>query len=166
MASIDVNNPLLRHKKQKNAHTYRRRLGIRINMTPMVDVAFLLLTFFMLSTTLSRHQIMDIAVPRLGESYYYPQQSILTIRVNNNNSIFWNVGNEVSNRISLNGLKNLLTLKSKQDSQLITLLKIDRKARYHSIIDVLDNLQLSGATRYSIAPMAETDREILRTLPS
>ena len=165
MASIDLSNPLRKHTKQTKTYKHKRRLGIRIDMTPMVDVAFLLLTFFMLSTSLSRHQIMAIAVPRLEPSPY-PENSLLTIRVNDNNFIFWNIGNDIPIRISLNGLKNLLTLKSKQDPLLITLLKIDRKARYHSIIDVLDNLQLSGASRYSIAPMAEIDREILRTIPS
>jgi len=46
-------------KKRKKA----RRLGVRIDMTPLVDVAFLLLTFFMYTTTMSRPQTMEINLP-------------------------------------------------------------------------------------------------------
>jgi biopolymer transport protein ExbD len=47
-------------KKRKKG----RRLGIRIDMTPLVDVAFLLLTFFMFTTSMSRPQTMEINLAR------------------------------------------------------------------------------------------------------
>jgi biopolymer transport protein ExbD len=46
-------------KKKKQG----RRLGVRIDMTPLVDVAFLLLTFFMYTTSMSRPQTMEINLP-------------------------------------------------------------------------------------------------------
>jgi biopolymer transport protein ExbD len=136
-----------------------------MDMTPMVDVAFLLLTFFMLSTTLLRHQVIPIPVPENGDKPY-PGSSLLTVRVDDQNNLFWNLGNESPTRITLEGFRNLVGFKCKQDTNLITLLKIDRKARYHSIIDILDELQLSGASKYSVAPLSKEDQEILKTIPS
>lgn len=46
MANIDAGNPLRKHELKANLHKRSRRLGVRIDMTPMVDVAFLLLIFF------------------------------------------------------------------------------------------------------------------------
>jgi biopolymer transport protein ExbD len=136
-----------------------------MDMTPMVDVAFLLLTFFMLSTTMQRHQVIPIPVPESGEKPY-PGSSLLTVMVDAQNNLFWNLGSDTPNRITLSGFRNLVEFKCKQDTNLITLLKIDRKARYHSIIDILDELQQSGASKYSVAPLLKEDQEILRTIPS
>ena len=136
-----------------------------MDMTPMVDVAFLLLTFFMLSTTMLRHQVIEIPVPEPGNKNV-PEKSLLTVRVDDQSNLFWNLGSDSPNRITLDGFRNLAGFKCKQDTNLITLLKIDRKARYHSIIDILDELQLSGATKYSVAPLSKEDQEILKTIPS
>ena len=52
------------HKsKGKGKKKKGRRLGVRIDMTPLVDVAFLLLTFFMYTTSMSRPQTMEINLP-------------------------------------------------------------------------------------------------------
>ena len=60
----------------------------------------------------------------------------------------------------------MLTRQYQQNSRLITLLKIDCKARYHSIIDLLDELQIANGGRFSILPMNEAEREILKNIRS
>ena len=134
-------------------------------MTPMVDVAFLLLTFFMLTTALLRHQSIEINLPP-NIPIEVSQRNVLTLLVNSENEIYWSIGGNTPVRVALNSLGNLLIQQNQQNSRLITLVKIDRKARYRSLIDLLDELQESKVGKYSIAPMEETDREILRTLPS
>ena len=61
MAGGDVAAP--RDKKGGKKKKKGRRLGIRIDMTPLVDVGFLLLTFFMLTTTMNKPQAMEINLP-------------------------------------------------------------------------------------------------------
>ena len=152
-----------RGSQQNKKHT--RRLGVRIDMTPMVDVAFLLMTFFMLTTTLLRHQAMEINIPS-GPLTPVSENDVLTLLVNNENVIFWNIGRDIPVRVAINDLKDLLIRQNRQNSKLITLLKIDRKARYRSLVDLLDELQESNVGSYSIAPLEEKDREILRTISS
>ena len=50
-------------KKGKGIHRPKRRVGVRIDMTPMVDVAFLLLIFFMVTTVFRTPQALEINLP-------------------------------------------------------------------------------------------------------
>ncbi len=165
MASIEAGTSSQSHQKHKHKHTRTRRLGIRIDMTPMVDVAFLLLTFFMLATTLSRHQIMEINYPK-GDSIPVLASRVLMLLVDEENTIYWNIGFEKPVKIPFVGLKELIIEQYSRNSELITLLKFDRKAKYRSLIDILDELQLAKVGRYSIAPLQKSDRDILKTIPS
>src|SRR5688572_2520354 len=76
-----------------------RRLGVRLDMTPMVDVAFLLLTFFMLSTTLTQPQVMEINLPPESKvTVDVAASNLLTLRVNQDQAVFWNVGLDAPKR--------------------------------------------------------------------
>ncbi|HEX5317037.1 MAG TPA: biopolymer transporter ExbD, partial [Candidatus Kapabacteria bacterium] len=66
-----------KHKGKKRA-----RMGVRLDMTPMVDVAFLLLTFFMLTTTLLTPQVMEIVMPPDSKiPVEIAQSNLLTLRI-------------------------------------------------------------------------------------
>ena len=54
MAAVDVGGPSPRGKKTGGLRRPKKRLGIRIDMTPMVDIAFLLLIFYMVTTIFTR----------------------------------------------------------------------------------------------------------------
>ncbi|MCU0412291.1 MAG: biopolymer transporter ExbD [Bacteroidetes bacterium] len=66
------------HGKKGKKHKGKRRMGTHIDMTPLVDVAFLLLTFFMLTTTFSLPQVLEINLPPIDRKakYSYSVQMI------------------------------------------------------------------------------------------
>ena len=75
----------------KKGKKSKKRVGVRMDMTPMVDVAFLLLTFFMLSTTLSTPQVMEISLPPDSKvNIEVAESNLLTLRVRNDEAVFWN----------------------------------------------------------------------------
>jgi biopolymer transport protein ExbD len=147
-----------RGKKRKQG----RRLGIRIDMTPLVDVAFLLLTFFMYTTSMSRPQTMEINLP--------PDKSVLVetselnlmmIRVNDKGTIYWNMGMEPPQKIEFNALRAFLLEKASSNSKLTVLLKIDRQGKYNTMVNLIDELNLARISRFSIAPLNDTDKAVL-----
>lgn len=73
-----------KHSKRKA----KKRVGFRIDMTPLVDITFLLLTFFMFVTTLTTPQIMDMAVPPETEDVEVAESKLFTIRVRGDGKIF------------------------------------------------------------------------------
>ena len=158
MAAVDTAAPRERGKHKKK-HKKKRRIGIRIDMTPMVDVAFLLLTFFMLTTTFSKPQSMEINLPPSETKVEVAESNLLTLRVMEDGTIYWNMGIEAPQKIAFNDLRKFLSTKNHENPKLITLVKVDRKSKYHMMVDVLDEINLADVKRFSLAPMLDQDKK-------
>ena len=145
-------------KKRKKG----RRLGIRIDMTPLVDVAFLLLTFFMFTTSMSRPQTMEINLPPdKNVKVEIAESNLLTLRVSERGDIFWSVGIEAPAKIAFSGLRAFLTEKSSANPKLTVLLKIDRQGKYSMLVNLIDELNMAKITRFSIGPLLEQDKTLI-----
>jgi biopolymer transport protein ExbD len=162
MAGMDGGAAPRGHDKKKKKHKRMRRLGVRIDMTPMVDVAFLLLTFFMLTTTMNRPQSMEINLPASKElKVDVAQSNLMTIRVKEDGSIYWNIAQDPPQKVEYKDFRKLVDQKNRDNPKLITLIKIDRKGKYHTMVDVMDELNLANVTRFSLAPMEDADKQVL-----
>ncbi|MCG8342391.1 MAG: biopolymer transporter ExbD [Chlorobiales bacterium] len=73
-----------------------KRIGFRIDMTPMVDVAFLLLTFFMLTTKFRPPETVQIDLPSSHAEQKVPESDILTVSVSGDNRYFMGVSSQHS----------------------------------------------------------------------
>jgi biopolymer transport protein ExbD len=71
-----------------------KRIGFRIDMTPMVDVAFLLLTFFMLTTKFRPPETVKIDLPASHAEQKLPESDILTVTVSSDNKLFMGVSSQ------------------------------------------------------------------------
>ncbi len=161
MAGMDAGAAPRGHDKRKKKKKMRR-VNIRIDMTPMVDVAFLLLTFFMLTTSMSRPQTMEINLPPGHTNVEVPCSNLLTVRVKEDGSIFWNVCNETPQKVSLKEFRKVIQQQNAANSRLITLIKIDRKGKYAMMVDVIDEMNLANISRFSIAPWEDGDTKALQ----
>lgn len=155
------------HDKKKGKKRKSRRLGINIDMTPMVDIAFLLLTFFMLTTTMTKPQTMEINLPPSSDvKVEIAESNLMTLRVKADGAIYWNMGIESPKKVEFNNLRILMKERYEQNPKLTVLLKIDRKGKYHMMVDIIDEFNVSGINRFSIAPMGEIDMKVLAKVTS
>lgn len=123
-------------KKKKGQPT---KMNLRVDFTPMVDMNMLLITFFMLCTTLSTPQVMDIVMPAKATDKKDRPDAIasktVTLLLSENDKIFyyWGVPKyEESNflqetNLKVNGLRNILLEKNQVLAQQVQDLK---KKRY------------------------------------
>ncbi len=162
-------------KKGKKKKT--KRVGFSLDMTPMVDVAFLLLTFFMLTTTFSKPNTMEVNLPSKDMSEVKVAESnVLTIRVTEGDKAYWNIGfdepkpfelyDKSGSRPTISpAFRELLQTESEKIRQRVgedvmaIVLKFDKKAQYRNLVDVLDELNILKYKRFSIADFTEQDRE-------
>ena len=150
-------------KKRKKG----RRLGIRIDMTPLVDVAFLLLTFFMLTTSMSRPQTMEINLPPDADiKVEIAESNLLTLRINEKEEIFWSIGIESPQRIKFEDLRKFLRERAQTNPKLVTLVKVDRAGKYNMMVNIMDELNLAEITRFSLAPLLEADKTLMAKVQS
>jgi len=159
MGAVESGGESKSHARGGKKHKKKRRLRIRIDMTPMVDVAFLLLTFFMLTTYFSKPQTMELNLPADEKVVVEVAESnLLTIRVASDGQLYWNIGMDPANQIDVKELRKFLVDKNKENPKLITLLKIDRDGKYNMLIKVMDEINIAQVTRFSLAPMTEYDK--------
>ena len=159
MGAVDLGGG--RQHGKKGTRKKRRRLGIRIDMTPLVDVAFLLLTFFMLTTTFSLPQVMDITLPPSETKSEVTEASLLLVRLMEDGRIFWNMGTDAPRALDVNTLRAFLQERINTNPTMITLVKVDRKCKYFNMVRIIDELHLANITRYSLAPLLEQDKKIV-----
>ncbi len=91
MAGDVVERQAKGHKK--GLRRPKRRVSIRIDMTPMVDIAFLLLIFYMVSTVFAMPQAMEINLPpkEQKDPIEIKESNLLTIRVDGEGRYWWNL---------------------------------------------------------------------------
>jgi biopolymer transport protein ExbD len=161
MAGGDVAAEPRKHGKAKKRKK-GRRVGIRIDMTPLVDVAFLLLTFFMLTTSMSRPQTMEINLPPdKTVKVEMAEHNLLTIRVNDKGGIFWNIALDAPQKIDFKDLHKFLVDKVAENPKLTILLKIDRQGKYNMMVNMIDEFNVAKISRFSIGPMMDADKALM-----
>jgi biopolymer transport protein ExbD len=134
-------------------------------MTPLVDVAFLLLTFFMLTTVFNKPQTMELNLPPEKDTKVEVAESnLMTLRVLESGAIWWSMGSEAPTKATFGELRNLLLERNRANPKLITLVKVDRDGKYIQMVDVMDELNLANVTRFSLAPLSDKDKEQIKKL--
>ncbi len=132
-----------------------RRAGIRIDMTPMVDVAFLLLTFFMVTTAFRRPQTIEITIPadkQAKKEVRILESNLVQLMVNRDNRFYCKSGGGTLQPIDKNSIHEMIVKESKNNInsnpgvitkeryKLILVFKMHPKSPYDHLVFVLDEL--------------------------
>lgn len=145
MAGADVGGDRPKKGGKKGIRRPKRRIGIRIDMTPMVDIAFLLLIFYMVTTVFSMPQAMEINLPPADEQkteLKIKESNVLTLHVDEKDRYYWNVARDLPVPFRVDSLRTLLVDQNKANAKLNTLIVMHPKARYRSMVDILDEIDL------------------------
>ncbi|HMA54697.1 MAG TPA: biopolymer transporter ExbD [Acidobacteriota bacterium] len=154
---------------KKGGKKKAKRVAIRLDMTPMVDVAFLLLIFYMVTTVFRTPQALELSLPPKGDKgTQIGESKVLTLRVMANPGsdprIYWSRGNYKPEPVAMNQLGRVLNDEKTKVDDLITLIKIDRATTYETMVRVTDELGLANLTKFSLVPMTDDDRKAVSGL--
>ncbi len=152
-------------RQKKGGKRKAKRVPIRLDMTPMVDVAFLLLIFYMVTTVFKTPQALELTLPPDSKSQTQIAESkILTLRVlpgsGGEARVFWSRGPYKPEEIRMDDLPKVLNNEKQQvPDGLITLIKIDRSAHYSAMVRITDELGLAEVDKFSLVPLTDEDRK-------
>lgn len=175
MAELDTGGGGGKHKGGK---VRSKKQSTRVDMTPMVDLMFLLITFFMLTTTLAKPQAMDLAMPdkdeKTNEQLDVADTRTMTVLLGNNNKIEWYVG-LVDNPITAptvvgygkNGIRKAILdkaseIKAKTGKDMIVIIKPSDKSNYRNLVDILDEMKIADVKSYAIVDISEPEVGLLK----
>jgi len=151
-------------KKGKGFHRPKRRVGIRIDMTPMVDVAFLLLIFFMVTTVFRTPQALEINLPPDKDvKIEIAQSTALSVFVLPDDRAYWKRGEDPWARTDVPGLESVLK-PFRGNKELVVLIKIDREAKFNNMVNIIDELDLANLTRFSLGTLTPDEKRQVEAL--
>jgi len=160
-----VDTPEAHGKQKKGRRRKPKRIGIKIDMTPMVDVAFLLLIFFMCTTVFRKPQALEINLPPdPNAKVEIAQSNVMTLRVlaagDSTTAVraFWRIGADPFKEANIDKLQPIFETEGKKNPKLVVLVKIDRKAKYRYMVDIIDQLQFAELNRFSLAPLLPEEK--------
>jgi len=156
----------------------RKKMSTRIDLTPMVDLGFLLVTFFMLTTTFSKPQTMEINLPvkPKGEIKEEEQNALkaskaFNIMLGKDNKVFWYLGlpNEpiegpATTDFSADGIRKILLEKNNSIKEMVVLIKPTNDAIYKNVVDILDEMNISNIKRYALVDISKEDLDLIKNL--
>lgn len=156
----------------------RRRVGVRrmvkhnlrVDMTPMVDLGFLLITFFVITTELAKPTVMDLFMPKDGFDSEIGNSNALTIIPDAGNTLFYYFGNwkdalrnDAIHKTTYAGSGGIRTVINQKQGQLdndvhskekrnglMLLIKPTGEASYKNVVDVLDETTINMIKKYAV----------------
>ncbi len=162
---------VLRTDKRKRVN----KKSTRVDLTPMVDLGFLLLTFFVFTTSLTEAKTMDLVMP-----YKSPpgdklcQSCVLTVLLDKNSKIVYYEGALENNpsiqetgfgkeeiRTILMQKKEAVKMTRGNAEEFTLIIKASPSSNFKNFVDITDEVTICQITRYYIADLNEQDKNVL-----
>ena len=163
MAEISASDQAPKGKKARS-----KKMSVKIDMTPMVDLGFLLITFFMLTTSLLKPVTMQLNMPEPTDTHDFVRCSeSLNVVLDDDNKIRYYQGTECNPKVqttdfSANGIRSVLfDYKNRIGDVFTVVIKSTNKAKYRNMIDLLDEMVITNNKRYAIVPLTSEDKELI-----
>ena len=162
---------------KKGGKIRSKKASTRIDLTAMVDLAFLLITFFIMTTTLAKPKAMDMVMPDKSKKDVQlpvPESRTMTILLGTNNKMEWYIGAPGKSAPTVgnfgkNGIRKTLIEKNKEiesthagpDNFMIVLVKPSPKSTYKDFVNIMDEINITGIKSYGVVDITPPELALL-----
>lgn len=143
----------------------KRRVSIRIDMTPMVDIAFLLLIFYMATTTFKPPETKAVTLPQSHSEIKLPDKDLINITVTKLDSVFVDYlepvtmeqdGQEMTTTVrkyaecTPDEVSYFINLARAKNFRALVVIKADQGASYGAMQEVMESMQQNNLTKFQV----------------
>ena len=140
-----------------------KRVGIKIDMTPMVDVAFLLLIFFMSTSQFDPPQKAPIHLPDSHSNLKVPESDVLVLAITKGGELLWQIGKNQQEYTDLGSLEQLVGQQRRRNPRLRVAIKADKESEYGVMEDVMAIMQKTNTITFSlVTELVASEKSALR----
>lgn len=152
-----------------SGNSAQKRKAPFVDLTPMVDLAFLLIAFFMLTTTLLENNTIVLNMPmETDDPATINRDRLMTLLIGENNNIYYYNGDALDELAKTNfnndGLRKLLYENSSRvnalfgkEKGLVCIIKLSEDANYQNMVDALDEMVICNVATYAIQDITEDE---------
>ncbi|GEO09064.1 ExbD/TolR family protein [Segetibacter aerophilus] len=152
-------------KKAKKAST-------RVDLTPMVDLGFLLITFFIFTTTMSQPTAMKLNLPKdtdkPEEQNKLKESGAFTMLLGKNNSVYYYEGQlaEQAANLKSSTMKKIREeiirkKRSTPEEDLMVVIKASSESTYKDVVDALDEMTINDIKRYALVDISDVEEKVV-----
>jgi len=164
--------PNLSTGKSGGKHSIKR-MPVRVDLTAMVDLAFLLITFFMITTTLQKPKAMPVVMPVPGPAGFVPETRTMSLCLGKHDQLVWYMGipgkpltppKQIGYGRDLNTtiIEMAKQIFKASGKGLIVVVKPSEHSVYANLVETLDELRITNVPTYAIAKILPPDVELLK----
>jgi biopolymer transport protein ExbD len=150
-----------------------KKLSTRVDLTPMVDLGFLLITFFIFTTTMSQPTAMKLFLPKDTEK---PEEQnkvkasgALTIMLGKNDGVYYYEGELASDGSNFKASnfkdirKEIIDKKKSTNPQdFVVVIKPGPEANYKNTVDILDEMTINDVKRYAMVDIFDQEIQLMK----
>jgi biopolymer transport protein ExbD len=149
-----------------------RKAQLKIDMTPLVDLGFLLITFFIFTTTMSKPIVTKLFMPANGDSTKSSENLSLTVLLNDKDIYYYHgkwdeavKSNQVyrTNFNVASGIGKIIREKQKlfgkRKGELMLLIKPLENSSYNSLMNALDEVMINKVKKYAIVDVTDSEKD-------
>jgi biopolymer transport protein ExbD len=139
-----------------------KKRSTHLDMTPMVDLAFLLLTFFMLAATFSKPKVMEISMPdKHGD--ITPARKVIRLLPGEGDRLAWYKNDDIQGMKILpftsSALRELIRKEKAGTDSLYVQVKPADNSSYGQLVGIMDELRQAHVSKYAIAALSEREKQ-------
>jgi len=167
MAELDTSGG--GHKKGPGVKK-AKKLSTRVDLTPMVDLGFLLITFFIFTTTMSQPTAMKLFLPKdvdkPEEQNKVKASAVLTIMLAKDDQIFYYEGDDPTKIQGSNykGIRDVVLDKKRRTDpkDFVVVLKPTADATYKNTVNILDEMTIDAVKRFALVDISPDEYKIVQ----
>lgn len=164
------------HSKHGKGKVRSKKMSTRVDFTPMVDLAFLLISFFMLTTTLNKPVAMELNMPKKDDNVKQDVRAsqVINLLLDKDDKIWYYDGQVVydmkTTDYSEEGIRKVIYDKQKdvlkqfndpEKRPMIAIIKMTDGATYKNMVDILDEMDITNTKVYAIQDIAPLELEAI-----
>ncbi len=149
-----------------------KKLNTRVDLTPMVDLGFLLITFFIFTTTMSTPTVMKLFLPKdtekPEEQNKAKESGALTIMLGKDRNVFYYEGILADNgsnfkSTDFKGIRDVILNKKKNTDpkDLVIVIKPSKDSKFRDVVDALDEMTINDVKRYALVDISEPEMQLI-----
>lgn len=151
----------------------RKKMSTRVDLTAMVDLAFLLVTFFMLTTSLTKPKAMNLAMPEPGPVGPVAASRTVTLCLGKDNQLVYYrgeidkpldaptvIGYQKDLRHTL--LATAQKIKAETGKNMIVVIKPGEHSVYGNVVNTIDELNITRSPIYAVTDITQKDNDLLK----
>jgi len=161
------------HHKKGPGVKKAKKASTRVDLTPMVDLGFLLITFFIFTTTMSQPTAMKLFLPKdtdkPEEQNKAKESGAFTVLLGKNGNVYYYEGvlDPSASNLKSTTMKKvrdeiIRKKRSTPPEDLVVVIKAGNEATYKDVVDILDEMTINDITRYALVDISDVEAQLVK----